>query len=238
MNKRRKTIENDAPVQPTNWKDLFTIGGIACLLVAFMVLVAIAAYFIWPYTPHEKTTAEIFSLLQDNPWGGLISLDLLMPIIAFINVFPMLALYAALKRVNPSYALIALVIGLLAVAAILPARPLVEMQVLSEKYARAATATEKTQLIAAGEVFRTLFDGTAWLFQTILLLAAGLINAVLMQRSKIFNRKLAWLGILTAIVGFGFPIPAVGLVFLLVNTVLTIPFSFWTGLLLLREARA
>jgi len=83
------------------------------------------------------------------------------------QLFPPFGLYAALKKVNESYALIALVLGLIAVATVIPARPLAEMVILSEKYGQAVTETEKNLYLSAGETFRVLFDGTAWIIQTL-----------------------------------------------------------------------
>jgi hypothetical protein len=211
------------------WKDLYRIGGISSIAVSILVLVAIVAFFIWPYTPLEKTTAEIFSVLQNDLLGGLISLDLLMLIISLINILPTLALYAALREVNESYALIALVLGLIAITTAIPARPLAEMAILSQKYAQAATETERALYLAAGETLRILFDGTAWTVLSLFFAISGLTNSILMVRSDVFDRRIAWMGIVTTGLGLGFFIPAIGLFLLFANTILTIPWYFLLG---------
>jgi hypothetical protein len=57
----------------------------------------------------------------------------MVPLIPFA-IIQMLALYAALKPVNESYALIAVVLGIIGNILILTARPVVEMMVLERLY--------------------------------------------------------------------------------------------------------
>jgi hypothetical protein len=223
------TMKSSSEAPDMRWKDLYRIGGISSIAVSILVLVAIVAFFIWPYTPLEKTTAEIFSVLQNDLLGGLISLDLLMLIISLINILPTLALYAALREVNESYALIALVLGLIAITTAIPARPLAEMAILSQKYAQAATETERALYLAAGETLRILFDGTAWTVLSLFFAISGLTNSILMVRSDVFDRRIAWMGIVTTGLGLGFFIPAIGLFLLFANTILTIPWYFLLG---------
>ena len=61
------------------------LGGIAGILSAVAIVLAIAAYFIWPYTGNTTSIAAILSMLQTDRLGGLISLDVSMLLIAPIN---------------------------------------------------------------------------------------------------------------------------------------------------------
>jgi hypothetical protein len=203
------------------WKDLYKIGGVAFIITTALVLFAIIAFFIWPYTPNDKSTEEILSILAKDKIGGLISLDIIMLITIVIYTFPILALYASLKTINESYALIAMVLGLMAVATVITSRPLVEMSLLSDKYEN-ATEFEKHTYLNAAESFRMLFDGTAWVFQTVFLLLSGLISSVLMLKSKVFSNKIAWLGIISSSIGLCFWIHQIGIGLLFLNTILTI----------------
>lgn len=219
------------------WKDLYRIGGIASISVAFLVILAIGAFFIWPYNASTTAMGDLFSNLQKNRIGGLLSLDLLMLITLTIYLFTILALYAILKQTNDSYALIALSFGLLAIASVITSRPLVEMVTLSDKFAHASTEIEKNTLVYAGETFRLLFSGTAWFFQTIFLLLSGLINSMVMLKSNSFGQKTAWLGIIASFIGLFFWIPKIGIGFLFLNTILTIPWCFLVGLSFLKLFR-
>jgi hypothetical protein len=208
-----------ADAADSRWKNLYRIGGITSLMAAILVIMAVIAFFIWPYKPGYTSTANIFTLLQRDRLGGLISLDLLMLVIVPMTILPSLALYVALKPVNESYALIALVLWLTAVGLIVPARPLAELVTLSEKYAAATTEGARSQYLAAGEALLALFSGTAWMLYNILSLVSGLISSCLMLRSKPFTKLTAYLGVINSIAGFGFLIPVVGPVLLFVSTV-------------------
>jgi hypothetical protein len=205
------------------WKDLYRLAGFSGLLMAASVLFAIVAYFIWPYKDDFISMGNIFAALQTDRLAGLISLDLPMLLIAPINTLVFLALYVALKRVNESYALIALAAALMAVVLVIQCRPLAELTVLSDKYATATNAAEKMQYLAAGEALRSYMKGTAWIIQTIFFMVAGLINCLLMLRTRFFHKATAWTGIIISVIGMGFFLPVVGLLFLFLNTIGSIP---------------
>jgi hypothetical protein len=221
--KLTQTVESENPDR--RWKDLYRVGGIASLLVAASITFAVLAYFIWPYTPGVDSTESILQTLHTNRLSGLIALDVLTVPIVLLNVLPLLALYAALKRINESYALIALVLGLIAVPALFAARPVTEMVMLSEKFAAATSLAARSQYLAAGDALLEHFSGTAWLVETICLMLSGLISALLMLRSPVFGKTTAYVGIATSLIGFGFVIPVVGNLLFLVNTILSIGFS-------------
>lgn len=213
----------DETVQPlpvdVRWADLYRIGAVSCLVVAALVVCAIVAFFIWPYEVGSASTEEIFAALRRDRFGALMSLDLLFVVIMLINVLPLLALYAALRQVNESYALIALVFGLMAVVLLISIRPLSELALLSERHADAATEAARGQYVAAGEALLAVFDGTAWMIQTVLLLLSGLISSLLMLRSQVFTRATAYVGIGASVVGLGFFVPVIGVPLLFVNTI-------------------
>jgi uncharacterized membrane protein len=225
MSKSKQTQPADTESADARWKDLYRIGGIASLLVAASITFAVLAYFIWPYTPGVVTTENILLTLQTDRIGGLIALDVLTVPIMLLNVLPLLALYAALKRINESYALTALVLGLIAVPALLAARPVTEMVMLSEKFATATAAVARSQYLAAGEALLEHFSGTAWMVESFCLILSGLISSLLMLRSPVFGKTTAYVGIATSLIGFGFIMPVVGNLLFLVNTILSIVFS-------------
>ena len=203
----------------SDWRDFYKIGAYACAAVAVFVTFAIAAYFIWPYQAGGASAVEIFELLQQDILGGLMSLDLMMLVIAPINVVAMLAVYAALRPVNEAYALIAFVIGLLGAALVMTTRPLAELVALSNQYAAATSAAEKAQYLTSGETLLLFFEGTAWILQTFFFLVSGLISGVLMLRSEVFSTPTAYTVIFISIIGLGFLLPTIGLLLLFLNTI-------------------
>ena len=224
-------------VAETRWQDLYRIGGIASFVGVALVIFAIVAFFIWPYQPGYTSTAEIFATLQENLWSGLAALDLLFILGTLLSTLPMLALYASLKRVNESYALIALALGLIGIVSLIPARPIAEMVQLSNQYAAATTDAVRSQYLAAGDALLALFNGTAWLVNIVLVSVSSLISCLLMLRSHAFNKATAIVGIASNAAALCFFIPVVGIPLLFVATIGAVAFQFLVGLALNRLAR-
>jgi len=189
------------------WKDLYTVGGITCILSELIILFGIVAYFIWPYMPGYTTTEHIFSVIQNDPLAGLMALDFFLLLGNLFSILLFLALYVSLRRVNESYGLIALVLGLIAAALIVPARPIVEMFNLSNLYSAAAGEAVRSQILAAGEGLHALFKGTSWMANTVLGGISLLVSSLLMLRSNIFSKATAWVGIVTNVAVLFFFLP-------------------------------
>lgn len=225
------------PTFDPRYKTLYRLGGLASLLTAVLIVFAIGAFFIWPYQGNTTSIEAIFSILQTDRLGALISLDVSMLVIAPISMLLFLALYAALRQVDESVALIALVLNLLAVGLIIICRPLVELVVLSDQYAAAADASEKMHLLAAGEVLRAQLDGTAWAMQTAFLMMAGLFNSSLMLQAPFFSKATAWLGIVISAIGLGFFLPMIGTLFIFINTIGSVPWCLLMARYLFKIAK-
>lgn len=194
----------------SRWRDLYRIAGIAAIVSELVIVLGYATYFVFPYAPGNKSTEEIFRLLQSNPLGGLISLDLFLFIGNLFSITLFLALYVSLKQANELYALIALAIGLICVVLLVPLRPLSELYTLSGLYASATTAAAKSQYLASGDSLLTLFNGTNWFMNTLLGGLSLLISSLLMLRSTLFSKATAYVGIVTNVVTCGFFIPGIG----------------------------
>jgi hypothetical protein len=209
---------NDNATPDPRWKDLYRLGAIACMILAAAIPLAILAYFIWPYTPGIRSVEEIFASLQKDRLAGLMSLDLSVLILEPLAILQILALYAALKKINESYALSALVLGVMGVLLWLAARPLVEMTYLSGQYAAATTDAARNHYLAAGEALHAQFNGTDWLISQFLIAISGMISNLLMLKTKFFNKWTAYTGLLLAIPGLFFWIPMLGAYVSLIGT--------------------
>jgi hypothetical protein len=199
------------------WKELYKIGAIAAIVSEIVLIIGIVAVFFYPFAPGNESTQSIFSLLQKDKLSGLISLDFHLVLGNLFGIFLFLALYVSLKQVNESYALIALVLGLVADVLIIPARPIFELFSLSGSYASATTEVAKSQYLAAGDALLSLFNGTSWLLNTLLGGISLLISSLLMLRSNIFSKSTAYVGIITNVVVCLFFIPGIGMLFLFLS---------------------
>jgi hypothetical protein len=198
-----------------------------------LTIIGIVIYFVWPYQPGLTSPADIFATIQANTFQGLMSLDFFMVVITFITIPFFLALYIATKEVNESYALIALVFGLVSCVLGLIMRPIAEMFYLSGQYSAATTEVARSQYLAAGEALSAVFNGTAYILYFITFAVNLLISSVLMLRTKTFSRTTAYMGIFLNIgllSVLAVIIPDFALIGTLVNLVTTVIGTVWNVL--------
>lgn len=194
-------------VADAQYRGLYRLGGLAALVTFAGMALAAAAAARWPYAPGVLSVEALYDLIQADPLGGLMALDLRLLVVGLAGVPLVLALGAALKQVSESGALIGLVLGLLAAGAVTAARPVVEMVRLSDLYA-AGSAAARDHYLAAGQALIAAFDGTAFAVQAILSGSATLVFAVHMVRSEIFRRLTGAAGLMAGLAAI---LPACGL---------------------------
>jgi hypothetical protein len=131
------------------------------------------------------------------------------------------------------------VVGLLEAVAFIMARPAFEMLYLSEGYAAATTDAQRAMFLGAGEAMLATFNGTAFHLSINLFSIYFLIVSIVMLRSDIFGRVIAYLGILAALFNWALYVPQIG-IFLSILSI--VPFwAIWLILVarkLLQLARA
>ena len=176
---------------------MYRVGAISSIALLVSITFAIAAFFIWPYKLGGASVQEIFALLHNDRLAGLMSLELQMLLVQPVMVLTSFALYAALKQVNESFALIALALGIMGNLLMFSARPVNELVYLSDRYIGTASEILKNQYLAAGESYLALYEGTGFTAATIFISVAGVINALLMLKSRFFSKAAGshWRGI-------------------------------------------
>jgi len=182
-----------------DWKRLYKIGGVAALLTVLVGFVESSLTFLPGGTSAELVTVvDWFTLFQDNPFMGLRNLGLLNMGFSVLAIPAFLALYAAHRRVNPSYAALAMIVSFIGVAVFFATNRAFPMLALSRQYAVATTEAQRASLIAAGQAMLSVgashTPGTfiAFFFSEV----AGIVMSIVMLRSKVFSKVNAYLGIL------------------------------------------
>jgi hypothetical protein len=131
-----------------------------------------------------------------------------------------LALYAALKRANPSWMIIMVALGFIGIAAYFASNTAFEMLALSNQYAAATNEAERAMLLAAGQAMLVIYKGTAFDVYYVFNAAALLIIARVMLHSNLFSKATAYWGLLSGVL---MTVPsttgAVGMVFALASLV-------------------
>lgn len=221
-------------VGESGWATLFRIGAVAAFVTALITLIQIVVFAVSPppsFQPVPSATMAIFNLLRSNPLLGFVELGGLMLLDYVLIVVVFLALYVALRRLQPVLVLLGTVLALVAVTAYFSANPALAMLALARQYPVAGT-------VAAGQAVLAAFQGSAFLVHYLLMGVAGLLVSFAMLRSTVFSRATAITGLLQ---GAMMLVPStfgtVGMVFVLGSLV---PFVVWfmlVGRRLLRLAR-
>ncbi len=215
------------------WQPLYRLGGISAIVTVVLIPLSIIAYFIWPIYPDN-----IFEVIQQSKLAGVMSLDLMYLLGNIVSIPLMLAVYISLRRAHPSYALIALVLWAVGLTLIFAARPIFEMVSLSDQYAAATTAAEKSQIMAAAIALQQLFNGTAYFMHYLLGTLSLLLFSYIMLDSQLYTKTVALVGIVSNLLAFALVIPTIG-VYLSILSVFGL--AIWYVLIarvLLRLARA
>ncbi len=192
-------VSTSEAVDPT-YTGLFRVGGVAALVVAFLTVIEVIVFTLYP---QPNTVSGWFELFQGSPIIGLLDFwGLEVPIYAmYILVF--LAIYAVLKRVDQGSMAIALTLALLGIAIFFATTNPFSMLSLSRQFAAATTDANRSALLAAGEALlantnQRIIGGFNIGF--LLVSVAGLIVSSVMRRDNSFRGLTAYVGILA----FGF----------------------------------
>jgi len=198
------------------WKPLYRVGGAAALTI---VVLFVTQIIVLVASPPPSTVIDYFTLFHKNGLLGLLDLDLLSIVDYALFVPLFLALYIALRRVSPSFMAIATTLALVGIAVYFASNTAFEMLSLSNQYAAATTDAQRSLILAAGQAMLAIYQGTAFDVSYVLLSIAPLIISVVMLRSNVFGKVIAYVGILANAIGLGFFVPTIGVFLSLVSVV-------------------
>ena len=223
---------NEMASSDRQWSRIGRIGGMAAFAMLAIMIAQIVIFIIWP---PPATVEGFFQLFQSNKLLGLLSMDLLYIANNTLLILFYLGLFSALKNNNFSAVLIALVLGVVGVAAYYASNTAFEMLSLSNLFAAAGDETQRTMLLAAGQSMLEVYKGTAFDTYYVLNGIALLIFAFVALKSRIFSKTTAWFGLAAGIL-MSIPSSAgrLGLVFSLLSLIPWAVFSIMAAVRLLR----
>ncbi|MGB4441755.1 MAG: hypothetical protein WBJ62_05970 [Coriobacteriia bacterium] len=204
---------------------LYRAGAVAALATVAITLFQIVAGVLWPPPDFAPTTAaatHILEMAQTAPLLTFVKLDGLMLIDYVLLAVVYVALYAALRRAQPSLMTLGTVFALMAITLYFAVNPAATALVLAGQYVVDGSATG---VVAAMQAVLAGFQGTGFLVHYLVMGVAGILVGLAMLRSDVFSRGTAIAGILQGAmmlvpVTFG----TVGLLFALGSL---IPFIVW-----------
>ena len=170
-------------------------GGVAALILVAYSLLTMVQLAVLGGPP--KTAAEAFDLLQHSRIVGLLRMDLPTTVVLPLYYVLFLGLFAALQELDRSRVVLATLLTFVGVTLVLATPTALSMMSLSDKYAAANTEQARNQLLAAGEALLAsdMWHGTGAIVGGILAQVGAVLICVVMLRSMIFGRRIAWLGI-------------------------------------------
>lgn len=186
-------------MENTKWKTLYRAGAVAPLIA--LVLYSSQFIILIFGDPFPTTIEGWFVLFQRNNLLGLWYLNAL-DIVSFALLGIMfLALYVALRRIRPSWMLIATYFALLGVVVFIIPRVLtLAVLPLSDLHAAATTEAQRTMYLTAGETLSYVSTATPQTLGFLFMAVAGLIISVVILRSQSFGRAAAYVGIVGFVV--------------------------------------
>ncbi|MGB8451599.1 MAG: DUF4386 family protein [Anaerocolumna sp.] len=206
----------------TKWRLLFRITAISYILMAVIIPIQIIIFSI-SFPP--QTIEGWFKLFQDNWLLGLVHMDFLYILDNVLIVIMYLTFYFTLKQKNESLMTIALILGLLGIAAYFSSNKAFEMLSVSKLYYNSVTDTDRTVYLAVGQMLVSSWKGTAFDIYYVLNAVTLLITSTVMLKSNLFNKKTAITGLVS---GIFMVIPStagtIGLVFSLLSLIPWIAF--------------
>jgi hypothetical protein len=203
-------MNNSSQTTTSDWTGLYKLASLSALAVVAIIIIQGIFAAIEPQ-PLHGTAIDWFMLFQKNNLIGLIDFELLMVVYVIVSIPVILALFIALRHVNPSWTAIYLVLSLIGVMSFIAARPALEMLSLSQGYAAATSDAERAIFLAAGQVLVATFHGTAFQISYVLGSITGLIISLVMLRTNIFGRATAYVRIASSVFDFGIYVPTIGI---------------------------
>jgi hypothetical protein len=206
----------------SDWKSLYMVGGSAALMMAVFIPIQIIVFVAYP---PPATVIGWFTLFQHNRLLGLLDMDLLLIVDQVLMSVILLALYVVLRRASQSFMAIALIAGLMGIAAYFASSTAFNMLSLSDQYAAATTDAQRSLLLAAGQVTLTTYQGTAFDVGYVLEGVALLIVAVVILRSPTFSKATAVVGIVLGVMSLVPPTAGTIGLFLALGSL--VPLEIW-----------
>jgi len=217
----------DTPVVDAAWRPLLRLGAVAAILVLVMMPIQAVVFIV---SPPPTGVLDFFALFQRNPLLGLVDLDLLLTL-DYLAMIPFyLALFVIVRRVAPSWGLLALVTGLFSLLLFLVSREATfSLWMLSGQHAATADAAQRAALVAAGQTLLTLYNGGTFGLSYVLGAVSTLLYSAVLFGRRVFGRAPGIVGIITGITML-LP-PNTGPAGLVVALLSLIPTAVWLVLL-------
>jgi len=189
---------------------LYRVGGISALVFGIAYIVIIALYIPMGAPPSGAESRLMYMAGNTTAWWAILSLSVLTD---FLLVPVVLSLYLALKAINRNAMLIAAAcMGLFIVLDLVLTWPnIAALITLSGNYAAATNDAQRTVFITAAIYPSGVVESNLLFVYNSLTLSIGILITGFVMLKGIFNKGIAYLGLVTGILGI---VSVVGPVFI------------------------
>jgi len=179
---------------------LYRVGGIAALLLSLGYIITIPLYVYVGAPPHEAEAWLTYLAGKTTEWWAILGLSVLTDLL-FIPLA--LALYFALKGVNRNMMLLATaLVGLFVTLDLAVTWPnYAALITLGERYADATSDIQRAAYVAAAQYPSAVLASTLEAVYSILVLSLGILLIGLVMRKGIFGKGIAYVGVVTGLLG-------------------------------------
>ena len=184
-----------------SWRDLYRIGSGSAALFVVLVIVPLVLIFTTPQPPISGGAATLQYIASHK-------FVYLTELVSFVGLsvpamVVFLALYAALKHLNKSYAALGALLGIASEVAAMAYNSSPQslnggLLYLSDHYVAATTVAQRIALASAAESLIAVANGVA---AAGILTAIGILILSLVMLKGVFHRGVAYLGIITGVLG-------------------------------------
>ncbi len=188
-----------------SWTGLYTIAAIsasAIVLVFVIEMVVILSYGLPP------TNVEgWFGVLQNNRSIGLIQTFALDLIAVAFHAPLYLGLFFYIRQTQKLSSILnlAVVFAMIGIAIYFSSNITFSMLYLSDQFASASSEAQKSQILASGQTFLAVFNGTGPFVAYFLYAVAGILVSIVMIQSRLIARSVAIAGIIGNTLELGLP---------------------------------
>lgn len=177
-------------------RSLYRIAAVSALLELAVILVYFVVLAVLGDKPADLQARYV--LLHSDPLSGLLRGELFNLLIVGLYLGLLPGLYLALHRVAPTAMLYAAGFILIALILGFATNPEFSLLHLSHQYALAATESDRTQILAAGEAILAadLWHSSGSYIAGLFLQGSGVLISLVMLRSKEFSKLTAWAGLM------------------------------------------
>ncbi len=200
-----------------NWGSIYKTTGILTILMLVIIPIQIIVFIL---SHHPETTIGWLDLFNKAPFMGLMHMDLLYLINNIFMAFIYLSILLSLYKTNKNTITIAFMLGMIGLISYVSSNKAVEMFFLSKEYFIATDDMTRNILLSSAKNMLLEWKGTAYVTYYFLGDISLFLISITMFRSKVYSRKTATWGLISAIF---MTIPAnfgmIGLVFSLLSLI-------------------